>query len=97
MKSIPKHSLGTRLLFIIGLFSLFWNPAVKAQEWKEHPSFASSYYGRVYHVLLDEKGHLGSLVHVVSATDIKRGSYGMDLGDFDNDGPVDYLITQPGG
>lgn len=92
MKSIPEFLLGKRLFLVVGLLSLFYIPAVEAQEWQKHPSFANSYYGNVYDVPVDETGVPDSLVPVVSDTNIARGSYGMALGDFDNDGLADYLI-----
>ncbi len=92
MRSLFEQAIGNKISFLASVLVLMGAHMVRAQDDPKTQTLVSTYAGGVHIVSVDGKGIIDSVTEPDRLTGIHDGSYGIALGDFDNDGLIDYLI-----
>ena len=92
MRSLFEQAIGKRISFLAGVLVLMSSQMLHAQDDLTTQALVSTVTGEVHILSVDKKGIIDSVTEPDRMTGIDGGSYGIALGDFDNDGFIDYLI-----
>ena len=92
MRSFFEQAIGKRISLLAGVLVLMSSQMLHAQDDLTTQALVSTLTGEVHILSVDKKGIIDSVTEPDRMTGIDGGSNGIALGDFDNDGFIDYLI-----
>jgi hypothetical protein len=92
MQSFFERAIGKKIFFLTTVLVLMGSHLLHAQDGLKTQTLVSTYTGGVHILSVDEQGIIDSVTEPDHLTVIQGNSYGVALGDFDNDGFIDYLL-----